>query len=231
MLCSVFGGGILMGTSFAFNQAMRKLWSDHVVWTRLYIIEAVDRTPVSEALTKVASGVVEQIGTAIGGAVQIMSAGDAAAIRLLKNQEEIGNAIVPYYGEGAGKKLTGILKRHILIAVELVSAAKAGDNATFQKKDKEWDDNAHEIARFLAGANPNWPEADVYDLLDQHLRLTKQEATARIKHDWAADVKAFDDIYTEAMVIADTLAAGIEKQFASKFTAREEAEEDIEARR
>jgi hypothetical protein len=217
--------------SLAFNQAMRKLWSDHVVWTRLYIIEAVDRMPVSEALTRIASGVVQQIGTAIGGAVQIMSAGDAAAIRLLRNQEDIGNAIIPFYGEGAGKKLTGLLKQHILIAVELVSAAKGEDDALFQKKDKEWDDNAHEIAGFLGGANPNWPEADVYDLLDQHLRLTKQEATARIKHDWAADVKAFDDIYTEAMVIADTLAAGIQKQFPAKFGATEEAEEEIEARR
>jgi len=215
----------------ALDQAMRKLWSDHVVWTRLYIIEAVDRTPVSERLTKIASGVVEQIGTAIGGAIELASAGDAAAIRLLRNQEEIGNAIVPYYGDAAGRKLTAILKQHILIAVELVAAAKAGDDAKFQQKDKEWDENAREIARFLSGANPNWPERDVYDLLDQHLRLTKTEATARLKKDWATDVKTFDDIHTEAMVIADTLAGGIVKQFPDKFGSRETAEEEMEARR
>ena len=215
----------------ALHQAMRELWSDHVVWTRLYIIEAVDRTPVSERLTKIASGVVEQIGTAIGGAVELASAGDAAAIRLLRNQEEIGNAIVPYYGDAAGRKLTATLKQHILLAVELVAAAKAGDDAKFQKKDKEWDDNAREIARFLSGANPNWPERDVYDLLDQHLRLTKAEATARLKKDFATDVKTFDDIYTEAMVIADTLAGGIVAQFPEKFGSGERAEEEIEARR
>jgi len=215
----------------ALSQAMRKLWSDHVVWTRLYIIEAVDRTPVSERLTKIASGVVEQVGTAIGGAIELASAGDAAAIRLLRNQEEIGNAIVPYYGEAAGRKLTAILKQHILIAVELVAAAKAGDDAKFQKKDKEWDDNAREIAQLLSGANPNWPARDVYDLLDQHLRLTKTEATARLKKDWATDVKTFDDIYTEAMVIADTLAGGIVTQFPDKFGSVEAAEEEMEARR
>jgi hypothetical protein len=209
---------------------MRKLWSDHVVWTRLYIIEAVDRTPISEQLTKVASGVVKQIGTAIGGAVQLASAGDAAAIRLLRNQEDIGSAIVPYYGEAAGRQLTALLKQHILIAVELVAAAKAGDDAKFQKKDKEWDENAHEIARFLAGANPNWPESDVYDLLDQHLRLTKTEATARLRKDWATDVRTFDDIYAEAMVIADTLTSGIVKQFPDRF-AEELSMEDLEARR
>jgi hypothetical protein len=228
-LSAITGGGILMATSaVAFNQAMRKLWSDHVVWTRLYIIEALDRTPLSEQLTKVASGVVEQIGTAIGGAVQLASAGDAAAIRLLRNQEEIGNAIVPFYGKDAGNKLTAILKKHILIAVELVAAAKADDDAAFQRKDKEWDENAHEIAGFLSGANPNWQERDVYDLLDQHLRLTKAEATARLKKDWATDVKTFDDIYTEAMVIADTLANGIKKQFASKFTDMAAQEADLE---
>src|SRR5438552_15988694 len=215
----------------ALHQAMRELWSDNVVWTRLYIIEAVDRTPVSERLTKIASGVVEHIGTAIGGAVGLARAGDAAAIRLLRNQEQIGNAIVPYYGDAAGRKLTASLKQHILIAVELVAAAKAGDDATFQKKDKEWDDNAREIARFLSGANPNWPERDVYDLLDQHLRLTKAEATARLKKDFATDVKTFDDIYTEAMVIADTLAGGIVAQFPETSGSGERAGEEIEAGR
>src|SRR5688500_11880011 len=58
--------------------AMRDLWSDHVVWTRDYIIAAV---------------------AGAGDA-------DAAATRLMKNQEEIGNAIVPFYGQEAGTKLS-----------------------------------------------------------------------------------------------------------------------------
>ncbi len=105
----------------------------------------------------------------------------------------------------------------ILIAVDLIAAAKAGDDAKFKDNDKKWDDNAHEIAKFLGGANPNWPEPAVYDLLDQHLRLTKGEVVARLKKDWAADVKAFDDIFTEIMVVADTLASGLAKQFPAKF--------------
>lgn len=175
----------------ALNQAMRKLWSDHVFWTRLYIIAAVDGSP--------------------------KDAVDTAAGRLLRNQDDIGNAVVPFYGKDNGQKLTDLLKQHIMIAVDLIEAAKSGDNNGFATNDKKWDDNAREIAKFLSGANPNWPEAAVYDLLDQHLRLTKGEVTARLKKDWTADAKAFDDIFTEIMVMADTLTDGLVKQFPSKF--------------
>jgi hypothetical protein len=180
-----------MASQVAVQLALRKLWSDHVIWTREYIVAAVAGTPDA----------------------------DAAAGRLLRNQEDIGGAIVPYYGDGAGKALTDLLKQHIMIAVDLIAAAKAGDDERFKTNDTKWDDNAHEIAKFLSGANPNWPEAAVYDLLDQHLRLTKGEVVARLKKDWAADVKAFDDIFTEIVVVADTLANGLAKQFPAKFTA------------
>lgn len=169
--------------------ALRKLWSDHVIWTRQYIVAAVAETPDAEA----------------------------AAGRLLGNQDDIGQAVVPYYGPDAGKALTELLKSHIMIAVDLVAAAKSGDDAVFAQHDKRWSDNAGDIARFLAGANPHWPEADVLDLLNLHLKLTKDEVVARLTSDWAADVKAFDDIFTEAMVIADTLHDGLVAQFPERF--------------
>jgi hypothetical protein len=171
--------------------ALRKLWSDHVIWTREYIVAAVAGTPDA----------------------------DAAAGRLLRNQDDIGAAIVPYYGEAAGQALASLLRQHILIAVDLVAAAKQGNDADFQKHDQRWSENAREIARFLAGANPNWPEQDVNDLLSLHLKLTKDEAVARLTGDYAADVKAFDDIFTEIMVLADAIHDGLVAQFPEKFRA------------
>ena len=170
---------------------MRKLWADHAIWTRQYIIAAV-------AGTKDA---------------------DAAAGRLLKNQEDIGSAIVPYYGRPAGEALTALLKQHIMIAVDLVAAAKAGDSAGFAQHDKRWSQNVEQIADFLSKANPNWPKKAVLDLLELHLSLTKAEAVARLSNDWPADVKAFDDIFTEIMTVSDALADGIVKQFSSRFQA------------
>jgi hypothetical protein len=171
--------------------ALRKLWSDHVIWTRQYIVAAVGGTPDA----------------------------DGAAGRLLKNQEDIGAAIVPYYGQAAGDGLTKLLKEHILIAVDLIAAAKSGNDADFKKHDERWSANAAEIAQFLASANPNWPEKDVLDLLSLHLQLTKGEVVARLQKDWAADVKAFDDIFNEIMVLADALYDGLAAQFPDKFGA------------
>ncbi|HYZ36135.1 MAG TPA: hypothetical protein VE673_05340 [Pseudonocardiaceae bacterium] len=175
--------------ALSLTLALRRLWADHVIWTREYVVAAIADAP------------------------------DAGAVagRLLKNQEDIGNAVVPFYGEAAGSRLTELLKEHVMIAVDLIAAAKTGDQAKFARADSAWDRNAANIASFLAGANPNWPEKDVADLLGQHLALTKNEAVARLKSNWEDDIQAFDEIFTEILTVADVLAAGIVKQFPDKF--------------
>ena len=172
------------------HDAMRKLWSDHVVWTRLYIIAA---------------------------AANDASAPTASA-RLLRNQEDIGNAIAPYYGSAAGAKLTSLLKQHILIAVDLVSAAKAGDKAKVADADRRWHANANDLATFLSGANPNWPKTTVLAMLNRHLALTTEEATARLQGRWTDDAAAFDNIFSQILMMADALSGGIVKQFPARFT-------------
>ena len=182
-----------MATSSALSLriGMRKLWADHTIWTRQYIVAAVAGTPDATA----------------------------AATRLLRNQDDIGQALVPVYGAEAGAKVTGLLKAHIGIAVDLVAAAKAGHQADFARHDARWTQNAEEIATFLSGANPNWPRKDLMELLSQHLALTKKEAVARLQGNWEADVAAWDEIFTEINTLADALTAGIVKQFPQKFAA------------
>jgi hypothetical protein len=184
----VVDGMTLTSGRVALRESMRKLWADHVIWTREYIAAAAAGHPSAEA----------------------------ASTRLLKNQEDIGNAIVPYYGSAAGAKLTDLLKQHILIAVDLVTAAKAGDNAKQTDADKRWHDNAAEIATFLSNANPNWPRQTLLDMLNQHLALTTQEAVARLQQRWTDDAATFDRIFEQAMMMADALSDGIAKQFPSR---------------
>lgn len=182
----------LTPATVSLKLALRRLWADHVIWTREYVLAAVAGTPDK----------------------------DAAAGRLLRNQEDIGNAVVPVYGAEAGRRLTDLLKQHILIAVDLIEAAKSNDQARFAEKDRAWSANAAEIAALLSSANPkNWRKEDVVDLLEQHLRLTKGEVVARLGKKWDDDVAAFDQIFTEILTVADVLADGIAAQFPEKFAA------------
>ena len=169
----------------ALRQSMRRLWTDHVVWTRAYIVAAVANDPSASA----------------------------AAARLMKNQEDIGRAVASYYGDAAGNRLTALLKDHINIAVDLVAAAKAADNAKLGDADRRWKANAGEIATFLSGANPNWPRETLRVMLEEHLRLTTEEAKARLEKRWTDDVRHFDAILDQALHMADALSDGILKQF------------------
>ena len=181
--------GAVSPSSVALQTAMRKLWADHVLWTRQYVVSTVLNDPSAQA----------------------------ASVRLLKNQADIGNAVVPYYGAAAGAKLTDLLKQHILIAVDLVSAAKAGNAAKQADADKRWHQNAADIATFLSGANPNWRRQTLLDMLNRHLALTTQEAVNRLQQKWNDDVSNFDAIFSQSMMMADALSAGIIKQFPAKF--------------
>jgi hypothetical protein len=171
--------------------SMRKLWTDHTVWTRDYIVAAVDDRP--DAM--------------------------AAANRLMKNQEDIGNAVAAYYGAAAGQQLTALLKQHISIAVDLIKAAKAGDKAAQKQADDRWQANAVDIATFLSKANPNWPKDTLVDMMKKHLSTTTAEVVARLTHDWEGDVRAYDAVYDHILMMADALSDGIVKQFPDKFRA------------
>ena len=173
----------------ALREAMRKLWSDHVFWTREYVIAAVDGT----------------------------SGAQAAAARLLRNQEDIGAAIVPYYGKAAGDKLTSLLKDHIMIAVDLIAAAKVNDQAKFQAADAKWKQNARDIAVFLSQANSNWPSQAMTDAMNMHLATTTREVVDRLQKNYDDDVRAFDAVYDHILHMADVLADGIVKQFPARF--------------
>lgn len=171
------------------KMAMRTLWEEHIVYTRGYIVSALAGLPD----------------------------GDAVAQRLLRNQDDIGNAIKPYYGDAAGKKLAALLRDHIMVATEVVKAAKAGDKPQLAKAQAKWTANGKEIAAFLSGANPHWPRKTLEDMLQAHLDFTSAEVVARLDKDWAADIKAYDDGHAHMLMFADTLADGIAMQFPDKF--------------
>jgi hypothetical protein len=66
----------------------------------------------------------------------------------MKNQEDIGNAIKQFYDEQAGNKLTSQLRDHIIIAVDLLEAAKARNNTAAEEIERKWCAKADGIATF-----------------------------------------------------------------------------------
>jgi hypothetical protein len=174
----------------AFSSAMARLWEDHIVWTRMVIVDFAAGLPDLKA----------------------------AEIRLLRNQTDIGNAIKPYYGAAAGNALTRLLRTHILEAVPVLQAAKDGDKAALTKVLGAWYANAHQIAAFLTRANPQaWPLAMTAPMMKHHLDLTTQEAVARLQGHWAADIAAYDRVHTEILQMATMLSSGIIDQFPNRF--------------
>jgi hypothetical protein len=181
---------VVTAKSAAFHADMRKLWEDHITWTRLAIISLEGGTPDA----------------------------DATVARLLRNQVDLGNAIKPYYGAKAGNGLTRLLKSHILIAADVIAAAKASDKAKLADAQARWLKNADQIAAYLHAANPEyWPLAALKGEMHMHLGFTTAEAVAHLQRNWPADVAAYDRVHHHILHMSDVLADGIVAQFPGRF--------------
>jgi hypothetical protein len=182
--------GLPTAAQVAFHDQMRKLWEDHVTWTRLAIVTFADGSPSF----------------------------NATATRLLQNQTDIGNAIAPFYGTDAGQQLSSLLHDHITIAVELLQDAKAGDTAAFDDAKIRWYANANQIADFLSAANPRfWPDATMRAAMKEHLDQTLAEAVDELNANYAASVTDYEAIHLHILAMADLLSSGIMQQFPASF--------------
>lgn len=164
---------------------MRMLWEEHVTWTRLAIVSTVFDLPDAELVSS----------------------------RLLKNPKDFEKALQPFYGEENASKFADLLNSHLVIASQLVSAAKAGDNNAVGDAERKWYANADEIAAFLSSINPYWSQDDWKTMFYEHLKMTKGEAVDMITKDYQAGINEYDKIEEQALRMADVMASGIVKQF------------------
>jgi hypothetical protein len=182
--------GMLTKKQAVLHSEMRRLWEDHITWTRLAIISLTTDSPDTEAT--------------VG--------------RLLKNQTDIGNAVKPFYGKASGNELTKQLRRHILIAADVIAAARAGEKAKLADAQARWARNGDDVAAVLNRANPRyWKLAAMKAELRMHLKLTTEEVVARLQRNWKADVAAYEKIHRHALHLSDLLSDGLIKQFPKRF--------------
>ena len=167
------------------GNAFRKLWFEHVVWTRSFIISTAADLGDRKAVTD----------------------------RLLRNPSDFENVLKPFYGTEKAKRFNNLLTEHLTIAARLVNDAKAGNTEAVNEERRKWYANADEIADFLSGINPYWSKNEWMLMLHDHLKLTETEAVERLSGQYAQDVSLFDAIEDQALMMGDTMAEGIFKQF------------------
>jgi hypothetical protein len=184
------GHRALTAQQLAFHDQMRKLWEDHVTWTRLAIVTFADG-----------------------------SAGfPTTAQRLLDNQDDIGAAIAPFFGTSAGDQLAALLHEHITLAVAILQAAKDGDTAGFNSAKARWYANANDIADFLARINPRfWPDDVMREDMKVHLDQTLAEAADELAGHYADSVRDYEAIHLHILAMADMLSTGIIERFSGAF--------------
>ncbi|SFG05235.1 acetylglutamate kinase [Sporolactobacillus nakayamae] len=170
---------------------LRTLWEQHVFWTRLTISGIVFNLPDTDVTTN----------------------------RLLRNPKDFQQLLAPLYGPQASLTFEKLFTDHLVIAAQLVKAAKAGNQQEAAEAEKKWYANADQIAAFLGSINPYWSAKDWQKLLYDHLSMTKNEAVAFLTGNYAKSVTTFDQIEQQALIMADIMAFGIARQFLVHFTA------------
>lgn len=180
----------IIGSGLTCNQleisdTNRRLWMEHVLWTRFFIISTVFSLPDLSFVTQ----------------------------RLLQNPLDFAKELQPLYDKQVAMQFKQLFTEHLLIAAQLVNAAKAGDAAEVEKQRKIWYCNTKDIARFLASINPCWDECTWRELLFDHLRMTEDEAVFILTGQYEKGIKEYDAVQAEALKMADVMTCGILRQF------------------
>ncbi|MGN2246603.1 hypothetical protein ACFWZ3_07925 [Frateuria sp. GZRR35] len=171
------------------DAALRALWHGHVVHTRDYAL-AVHAHDSAKA--------------------------KAAADAVVANARQIADAVGGFYGKPAGARMLDLLAGHWGGVKALTDARAANDAAAERKAMADLQSNATEIARFLAGANPNLPQNAVQGLLAAHVAHHATQIQQIMAGDMKGEQSTWQAMQAHMDVISDALAAAIAKQFPDK---------------
>lgn len=167
------------------RNVMRMLWEQHIVWTRMTILSIIKDLPDVDFVTK----------------------------RLLQNPIDFKKVLKPFYGDEIASQFSDLFTSHLVIAAQLVKAAKAGYKDEAAAAKKSWYKNADEIAVFLNKINPYWSDQNWKTMLYEHLKMTKSEAVDILTNNYEQSIKDYDEIEKQALKMADVMAEGIVKKF------------------
>lgn len=163
----------------------RLLWEQHVYWTRIVITGIAFDSPDL----------------------------DASLTRLLRNVPDFATTLSRFYRPSEVETFSALFRDHLVIAAELVQAAKAGDNEAVEDLTRRWYANGDDIVQQMNRMNPFWRPSELKPMWDRHLDLTINEATQILTGMYTESVATFDEIEKEALMMADIFWKGIIRQF------------------
>jgi hypothetical protein len=202
--CSLFGKKKKAAEAKGFTPAaidlknsLRKISEDNSSWTRELILCNTSAVPGNN----------EVLG------------------KLLKNQDDMIQALTAYYPD-AGQKLMDLMHEHVNLTAALSKPGKAVKAGKGKKKraaanpeetEKRWNENADSLADYLVQLNAQWKADQIKSILHDNLKYTKSEIEARRKRNYAEYVSAYEKEHDNALSLADTLSAGIIRNYPDKF--------------
>ncbi len=165
--------------------ALRKLWFENVMWTRLYMVSALSELPDLEN----------------------------SAERLFRTPSDFAVMLEFFYGGQKADAFRSLLEEHLKIYASIVDNAKVKNIKAMEQYGILWCRNADRLAAFLAGINPCWPEDEWKKLMHEYLEFLTDVVTSRMTGEFCKDVMLFDQVEGQALAMADVMAAGMIRQF------------------
>lgn len=162
------------------RDTLRKLFTDHAVFTERFIVSFLDNRPETESIKS----------------------------RLLSNQPEIGNYLGLYVGADNGVAIGELLTEHIKAVAGVLQALKSKSDT--KKSIKVVFDNVEKVAKALSKiSNGVLKDSKVYDEFAIHNEYVIKLAKLHQEKNYDKEIKTYDEYYTHMLSFSDMLCDGL----------------------
>ncbi|HEY8395296.1 MAG TPA: LysM domain-containing protein [Bacilli bacterium] len=173
----------------SLNNTLRMLWSDHIFWTNNLTLALIYDLPIREAALEMA----------------------------MRNADAFAEVFMDYYGSDFAQRFKTLFVDHLRLAADLINAGKANDQEKFTAIDRDWFQNADNIARLLSENNPFWNFDEWRDMLYMHLEMLKTYVSYLLTGSFGQIGDLTEDIRMQGLEMADYMSEGIIRQFPEDF--------------
>jgi hypothetical protein len=167
----------------SWQESIRLLWTDHLIWVRQFLISLMYRLRDLSYVT----------------------------IRTMQNTIDFSKQLAPFYGLENAKSYETLLAERVLLLAELASTIRIGEDVTIQMSKMQT--NADDIAALFAELNPYWDKDTWQKMLYAQYQLEEQLIRQINLDKFSTSIPIYDAIYQNALKMADYMINGITAQF------------------